>query len=156
MISPIVLLLWTTPLDREDNLTRWVCQAKPSIKTQTPESPFRIFAGPDASDQPIQPMDFRPRVISSEPPAHGGNIKDLALLGPMGVASSRCITAADHTRALTARHPIKPTSPCCPSVRQPNPAETPLIDAENLFRQPGPPLSTPLTAEAYHEANDDP
>jgi len=40
---------------------------------------------------------------------------------------------------LTARHPIKPTSRRCLSAWQPNPAEAPLIDAENLFRQPGPP-----------------
>src|SRR5665811_854228 len=31
------------------------------------------------------------------------------------------ITAGDHTRALTARHPIKPTSHRCPSAWQPNP-----------------------------------
>ena len=30
-------------------------------------------------------------------------------------------TAGDHTRALTARHPIKPTSRRCPSAWQPNP-----------------------------------
>jgi hypothetical protein len=48
-------------------------------------------------------------------------IKDLALLGPMGVASSCCTTAGGHIRALTARHPIKPTSRRCPSAWQPNP-----------------------------------
>src|SRR5712672_2002219 len=48
-------------------------------------------------------------------------------------------TAGAHTRALTAPRPIRPTSRCCPSARQPNPGRAPLIDAENLFRQSGPP-----------------
>jgi putative transposase len=39
-------------------------------------------------------------------------------------------------RALTARHPIRPTSNRCPSSWQPNPAQAPLIDADNLCRQP--------------------
>jgi hypothetical protein len=47
-------------------------------------------------------------------------IKDLTLLRPMGVLSSACTTAADPTRALPAPHPIKPTSPRCPSAGQPN------------------------------------
>src|SRR5262249_4774196 len=41
-------------------------------------------------------------------------------------------------RLLTASPPIKPTSTRCPSAWQPTTAEAPLIDAENLFRQPGP------------------
>ena len=45
----------------------------------------------------------------------------------------------DHIRALTASHPIKPTSLRCHSAWQPNPGRGPLIEAENLFRQPGPP-----------------
>src|SRR3979411_2869537 len=48
-------------------------------------------------------------------------IDDFALLGPVGVASSRCITADVHTRALTAQHPIRPTSTRCRSARQLNP-----------------------------------
>src|SRR5215204_4131485 len=36
-------------------------------------------------------------------------------------ATSTSTTAADHTRALTAPHPIQPTSPRCPSAWQPNP-----------------------------------
>ena len=36
-------------------------------------------------------------------------------------ATSTSTTAADHIRALTARHPIKPTSTRCPSAWQPNP-----------------------------------
>jgi hypothetical protein len=66
-------------------------------------------------------------------------IKDLTLLRPMGVLSSACTTAADPTRALTAPHPITPTSPRRHSAWQPNLAETPRIDAEILFKQPGPP-----------------
>src|SRR6266436_1879591 len=54
-------------------------------------------------------------------------------------------TAGAHTRALTAPRPIRPTSRCCPSARQPNPGRAPLIDAENLFRQSGPPHSTGKT-----------
>ena len=48
-------------------------------------------------------------------------------------------TAADRIRALTARHPIKPTSPAASPLGSLTPADAPLIDAENLFRQPGPP-----------------
>ena len=51
-------------------------------------------------------------------------------------------TAGDRIRALTAPHPIKPTSTNCQSAWQPNPGRTPLIDAENLFRQPEPPFLT--------------
>src|SRR5258706_14143690 len=42
-------------------------------------------------------------------------------------------------RALTERHPIKPTSLRCHSAWQLNLGRPPLIDAEDLFRQPGPP-----------------
>ena len=48
-------------------------------------------------------------------------VKDLTLLGPMGVPSSRCTTGGDHIRALTARHPIKLTSMRCQSAWRPNP-----------------------------------
>src|SRR5258705_14019245 len=44
-------------------------------------------------------------------------------------------------RALTERHPIKPTSLRCHSAWQLNLGRPPLIDAEDLFRQPGPPYS---------------
>src|SRR6516164_6652200 len=54
-----------------------------------------------------------------------------------GAISSSTI-AAGRIRALTAARPITPTSPRCPSAWQPSPAEAPLIDAEKLFRQPGP------------------
>jgi hypothetical protein len=48
-------------------------------------------------------------------------IKDLTLLGPMGVLSSRCTIAAGRIRALTAPHPFKLTSIRCQSAWQPNP-----------------------------------
>src|SRR3954470_20173012 len=41
--------------------------------------------------------------------------------GLVGVLKRCCITAGDRIRALTARHPIKPTSPRCQSAWQPNP-----------------------------------
>ena len=67
-------------------------------------------------------------------------IKQFSENGPMGVLKPCCTTAVDRTRALTGAHPIKPTSPRCHSAWQPNPpADAPLIDAEKLFRQPGPP-----------------
>ena len=44
--------------------------------------------------------------------------------------------AAGPTRALTATHPIKPTSTRTHGSL--TPAETPLSDAENQFREPGP------------------
>src|SRR5208282_5788660 len=40
------------------------------------------------------------------------------------------IMAGVHTRALTAPHPIKPTSPRCHSAWSLTPAEAPLIDAK--------------------------
>jgi len=57
-----------------------------------------------------------------------------ASIGP----TSNSTISVGRMRALTAQHPIKPTSLRCRSARQPNLAEAPLIDAENLFRQPGP------------------
>src|SRR4030088_3196391 len=51
---------------------------------------------------------------------------------------SNFTTAEDPIRALTEAPRIKPTSTRCRSAWQPNPAEAPLIDAEILFRQPGP------------------
>src|SRR6516165_2273973 len=53
---------------------------------------------------------------------------------------SEARASIDRIRALTASHPIKPTSTSCRSAWQPNPADAPLIDAEIPFRQPGPPL----------------
>ena len=51
-----------------------------------------------------------------------------------------------HIRALTARHPIMPISPRCPPHGSLNPADAPLIDAENLFRQPEPPQLSRITS----------
>src|SRR6266496_3439454 len=48
-------------------------------------------------------------------------IKQFSENGPVGVLKPCCTTAGDHIRALTARHPIKPTSRCCLSAWQPNP-----------------------------------
>src|SRR5579864_4600450 len=53
-------------------------------------------------------------------------------------AISTSTMAAGRIRALTAARPITPTSLRCPSAWQLNLAEAPLIDAEKLFRQPGP------------------
>ena len=71
-------------------------------------------------------------------------VKDLALFGPMGVASSRCTIRSDRIRALTTPHQIMPTSPRCQSAWQPTPADAPLIDAENLLKKPGPAQSIVL------------
>ena len=49
-------------------------------------------------------------------------------------------TVGAHTRVLTARHPIKPTSRRCLSAWQPNLGRRSTYDAEILFRQAGPPL----------------
>ena len=48
-------------------------------------------------------------------------IENFALLGPMGVASSRCTMASVHIRALTVLRRTRLTSPSCPSAWQPNP-----------------------------------
>ena len=47
-------------------------------------------------------------------------IKQFSENGPVGVLKPCCITAGVHTRALTAPHPIKPTSRRCLSAWQPN------------------------------------
>ena len=49
------------------------------------------------------------------------------------------ITAADRIRALTARHPIKPTSPRCQSAWQPNRGRRSTYRRGKTVRQPGPP-----------------
>src|SRR5258706_15063259 len=48
-------------------------------------------------------------------------IKQFSENGPVGVLKPCCTTVAGPTRALTARHPIKLTSPRCHSAWQPNP-----------------------------------
>src|SRR5262249_9960956 len=57
---------------------------------------------------------------------------------PRSAATWPSTTATDRMRALTASHPIKPTSTCRPSAWRPNHGRGSLIDAENLFKQPGP------------------
>jgi uncharacterized protein DUF3489 len=47
-------------------------------------------------------------------------IKQFSENGPVGVLKRCCTISAGRTRALTAPHPIKPTSPRCRSARQPN------------------------------------
>ena len=51
-------------------------------------------------------------------------------------------------RALTARHPIKPTSLRCLSAWQPNRGRRSTLDAEKLFRQPEPPHPHPAPSLA--------
>jgi hypothetical protein len=48
-------------------------------------------------------------------------IKNLAKNGPVGVLKPRCIMAADHIRALTTPHRIKPTLTSRHSAWRPNP-----------------------------------
>ena len=48
-------------------------------------------------------------------------IKQFSENGPVGVLKPCCTTVGGPTRALTARHPIKLTSPRCHSAWQPNP-----------------------------------
>ena len=55
--------------------------------------------------------------------------------------------AGDRIRALTARHPIKPTSPRCQSGWQPNPGRRSTYRRGKKFRQPGPPQGTLGTSD---------
>ena len=52
---------------------------------------------------------------------------------------SRPVATSAKTTTMAAGPMFKPTSTRCPSAWQPNPGRTPLSDAENLFREPGPP-----------------
>ena len=60
---------------------------------------------------------------------------DKAVLGKRSRGHTKpcCTMAAGPTRALTATRPIRAYSTRCPSAWQPNPGNTPLSDAENLF-----------------------
>jgi hypothetical protein len=51
-------------------------------------------------------------------------------------------TVGGPARALTARHPIKPTSPRCHFAWQPNPGRGSTYRRGKLFRQPRPPQSS--------------
>ena len=68
-------------------------------------------------------------------------VQNLTPDGLVGVLKPCCTMAADRIRALTAALRIKLTSTSRHSAWRPNPADAPLIDAEILFRQPGPALS---------------
>jgi putative transposase len=68
------------------------------------------------------------------------------------VGISTFTMAAVRIRVLTIAPRIKPTSIFRRSARRPNPAEAPLIDAENLFRQPGPPQTDAKKAAAVASA----
>src|SRR3974390_1030106 len=48
-------------------------------------------------------------------------VQQFSKLSSVGVLKLCCTMAGGHTRALTARHPIKPTSRRCLSAWQPNP-----------------------------------
>jgi hypothetical protein len=54
------------------------------------------------------------------------------------------IMAGVHTRGLTVSRRSSLLNPAATPLGSLSPAEAPLIDAENLFRQPGPPLSSHL------------
>src|SRR6267154_289377 len=69
-------------------------------------------------------------------------MKTLARPALRSAVTSISTMAGVRIRALTERHPIKPTSLRCHSAWQLNLGRPPLIDAEDLFRQPGPPHPT--------------
>src|SRR5258705_10576385 len=76
-------------------------------------------------------------------------MKTLARPALRSAATSISTMAGVRIRALTERHPIKPTSLRCHSAWQLNLGRPPLIDAEDLFRQPGPPhLSVCLSLDS--------
>jgi hypothetical protein len=64
-------------------------------------------------------------------------VKDLALFGPMGVASSRCTIRSDRIRTLTTPHQIMPTSPRCQSSWQPNPGRRPTYRRGKFVQKTG-------------------
>jgi hypothetical protein len=86
---------------------------KPSIR--------RLFGNAATEDRSVTLLDHFMDV--DLPPGPGmPRIKELTLnTGPVGVPLSSCTMAGDRTRALTARHPIKPTSTRCQSASRPNP-----------------------------------
>jgi hypothetical protein len=61
------------------------------------------------------------------------------------------ITAGVHTRALTAPHPISLLHAAASPLGSLTTADAPLIDAENLVRQAGPPLLIKLIRMASPE-----
>jgi hypothetical protein len=74
-------------------------------------------------------------------------IKDLTLLGPMGVLSSACIMAGVHTRALTAPRRSSLLHPAATPLGSLTPAEAPLIDAEKSVQTTGTTSDAGLSAK---------
>ena len=70
-------------------------------------------------------------------------VQQFPKFGSVGVLKPCCIIDADRIRALTARRPIKPTSPNCRSARQPNPAE------DSTYRR-GKSVQTTGTISQFH------
>ena len=64
--------------------------------------------------------------------------------GPVGVLKPSCTTGADLTPVLTGARLIRLTSPAAHPHGSLTTADAPLIDAERLFRQPGPPQTSAL------------
>ena len=75
--------------------------------------------------------------VNNAPSPRVKKIKYLARLGPVGVASLCCTMADVLTPRLTGAHPIKLTTPRCPTA--PHTGRSPLNDAESLFEKPEPP-----------------
>src|SRR6266481_6317252 len=79
-------------------------------------------------------------------------MKTLARPALRSAVTSISTMAGVRIRALTERHPIKPTSLRCHSAWQLNLGRPPLIDAEDLFRQPGPPQPRAFRQQLRAEA----
>ena len=65
-------------------------------------------------------------------------VQKFSKLGSVGVLKRCCTTGADLTRALTAHARSSLLHPAAHPHGSLTPADAPLIDAEKLFRQPGP------------------
>src|SRR4051812_3308165 len=70
------------------------------------------------------------------------------------VATWTSITADDRIRALTARHPIKPTSPRCQSAWQPNPGRRSTYRCGKSVQTTGPTSVAHYNHLRYHESID--
>src|SRR5687767_1310158 len=70
-------------------------------------------------------------------------IKNFPYLGPMSVVLLRCTTPADPIRALTGKHPIRPTSPRFRRSRRLEPGRRSTYQPKILFRQTEPPHIQP-------------
>jgi hypothetical protein len=62
-------------------------------------------------------------------------IKNFPYLGPMSVVLLRCTTPANPIRALTGKHPTRPTSPRFRRPRRLEPGSNSTYQPKNLFRQ---------------------